>query len=339
MPKVLEVSHLNKVFHSKKESFQAVKDVSLTIDEGEILSIIGPNGAGKTTLLSMLGGYLLPSSGSILVKGVDVLADPHQGLIGVSFGGDLGFYDKVSAQDNLSFFADLTDIPSKERKKEVDRVLAIVKLTDQRNKTVEHFSKGMKQRLHIARALLGQPALLLLDEPTNGIDVEISQEIHQTIRDLASQEGLAVLLTSHMMGEVESLAKRIILLGRGEIQYQGTVADIVKLSGVEHIDRPATLEESYLALAPRLRWAYGSLFTFIWLSFKSLYEKLLFFLAAHYQHPDFLLLAVYCSLCLWDVCWPRFMAEKWCFWPVDLGNYSHRIDRLPTSLRHFTLFN
>ncbi|KAA9300092.1 ABC transporter ATP-binding protein [Aerococcus tenax] len=253
MAKVLEVSHLNKLFHNKKESFLAVKDVSLTIDEGEILSIIGPNGAGKTTLLSMLGGYLLPSSGSVLVNGVDVLANPHHGLIGVSFGGDLGFYDKVSAQDNLSFFADLANIPTRDRQSEVDRVLDIVKLTDQKNKTVEHYSKGMKQRLHIARALLGKPALLLLDEPTNGIDVEISQDIHQTIRNLASQEGLAVLLTSHMMGEVESLAKRIILLGRGEIQYQGSVKDIVKLSGVEHIDRPATLEESYLALAPRLR--------------------------------------------------------------------------------------
>ncbi len=282
MAKVLEVSHLNKLFHNKKESFLAVKDVSLTIDEGEILSIIGPNGAGKTTLLSMLGGYLLPSSGSVLVNGVDVLANPHHGLIGVSFGGDLGFYDKVSAQDNLSFFADLANIPTRDRQSEVDRVLDIVKLTDQKNKTVEHYSKGMKQRLHIARALLGKPALLLLDEPTNGIDVEISQDIHQTIRNLASQEGLAVLLTSHMMGEVESLAKRIILLGRGEIQYQGSVKDIVKLSGVEHIDRPATLEESYLALAPRLRWWHGSLFTPVWFSLKSLYEKFLFLLAAYY---------------------------------------------------------
>ncbi len=282
MAKVLEVSHLNKLFHNKKESFLAVKDVSLTIDEGEILSIIGPNGAGKTTLLSMLGGYLLPSSGSVLVNGVDVLANPHHGLIGVSFGGDLGFYDKVSAQDNLSFFADLANIPTRDRQSEVDRVLDIVKLTDQKNKTVEHYSKGMKQRLHIARALLGKPALLLLDEPTNGIDVEISQDIHQTIRNLASQEGLAVLLTSHMMGEVESLAKRIILLSRGEIQYQGSVKDIVKLSGVEHIDRPATLEESYLALAPRLRWWHGSLFTPVWFSLKSLYEKFLFLLAAYY---------------------------------------------------------
>ncbi len=110
----------------------------------------------------------------------------------------------------------------------------------------------MKQRMHIARALLGNPQLLLLDEPTDGLDVEIATNIRNVVKNLA-QSGISILLTSHMMSEVEALSDQIVLLGAGKIHAKGTVEDIVEMSKVKRIDRPATLEESYLALAPQLR--------------------------------------------------------------------------------------
>ncbi|WP_436969834.1 ATP-binding cassette domain-containing protein [Lactobacillus helveticus] len=120
------------------------------------------------------------------------------------------------------------------------------------NNKVQFFSKGMKQRMHIARALLGDPKLILLDEPTDGLDVEIATNIRKVIKDLA-QTNTSILLTSHMMSEVEALSNQIILLGAGKIYAKGTVEEIIEMSNVKRIDRPATLEESYLALAPKLR--------------------------------------------------------------------------------------
>ncbi|MDO4680604.1 MAG: ABC transporter ATP-binding protein [Aerococcus sp.] len=248
------VTHLRKTFKTGDESFTAVKDVSLTIAPGEILALLGPNGAGKTTTVQIIAGLLTPDSGEIYLG--DILLTPktrREHLIGLVLGGELGFYGNATAQDNLQFFARLNNLRGPKRQREVDRVLSLVDLTSVKDKKVREFSRGMRQRLHIARALLGQPELLLLDEPTTGLDVEISTAIRQLIRRLADEEGLPILLTSHLMGEVEALADDIILLGGGEIFHEGDVKSIVELSQVKHIDRPATLEESYLALAPQLR--------------------------------------------------------------------------------------
>jgi len=252
MENVLEVQHLSKTFVTHKDSFHAVTDVSFGIRPGEIVSLLGPNGAGKTTIVSMVGGYLLPTSGTVLINGIDRYKTREKPKVGVVLGGDLGFYGRASAQANLLFFADLARIPRREQRQEVQRVLQVVDLANVAGKKVQFFSKGMRQRLHIARALLGNPPLLLLDEPTSGLDVEIANELHQTIRQLADG-GVAVLLTSHTMSEIEMLADRVLLFGAGKIFTTGTIAEIVAQSKVHHIDRAATLEESYLALAPMLR--------------------------------------------------------------------------------------
>ena len=201
---------------------------------------MGPNGAGKTTIVSIVGGYLLPTSGSVIVGGQNIIKTRLRDNIG------------VSAKQNLSYFADLAKIPYRKQKAEIERVLDLVSLSNDMNKKVQFFSKGMKQRMHIARALLGNPKLLLLDEPTDGLDVEIATNIRNVVKNLA-QNDISILLTSHMMSEVEALAYQIVLLGAGKVHAKGTVQDIVKLSKVKRIDRPATLEESYLALAPQLR--------------------------------------------------------------------------------------
>lgn len=252
MTDYLAIKNLRKVYNDNGKEFIALDDVSFDIKEGEIVALLGPNGAGKTTIVSIIGGYLLPTSGQVIINGEDVIKTRSRDNIGVSFGGDLGFYGRATAKQNMCFFADLAKIPHRKQKAEIERVLDIVNLKDDMNKKVQFFSKGMKQRMHIARALLGNPQLLLLDEPTDGLDVEIATNIRNVVKNLA-QSGISILLTSHMMSEVEALSDQIVLLGAGKIHAKGTVEDIVEMSKVKRIDRPATLEESYLALAPQLR--------------------------------------------------------------------------------------
>lgn len=252
MTDYLAIKNLRKVYNDNGKEFIALDDVSFDIKEGEIVALLGPNGAGKTTIVSIIGGYLLPTSGQVIINGEDVIKTRSRDNIGVSFGGDLGFYGRATAKQNMSFFADLAKIPHRKQKAEIERVLDIVNLKDDMNKKVQFFSQGMKQRMYIARALLGNPQLLLLDEPTDGLDVEIATNIRNVVKNLA-QSGISILLTSHMMSEVEALSDQIVLLGAGKIHAKGTVEDIVEMSKVKRIDRPATLEESYLALAPQLR--------------------------------------------------------------------------------------
>lgn len=244
--KTLHVENISKIY-GKKDKFAAVNNVSFDINPGEIVSLIGPNGAGKTTIVSMIGGYIEKTSGKILVN--EKLKN-YKNDIGVSFGGDLGFYGNVSAYDNLNFYADLANVPYKERKKEVHRVLEIVSLGDVKNKKVKYFSKGMNQRLHIAKSLLNSPSLLLLDEPTNGLDVEVAKEIRDTIKKLTIEENVSILLTSHIMGEIEILSDRIILIGGGNIKFEGSLMDIINYSG---LPAGTSLEDAYLSIAPSLR--------------------------------------------------------------------------------------
>lgn len=251
---MLKVSNLTREFTSKTEKFVAVKDVSFQVEKGQIVALLGPNGAGKTTTVKMIAGYLSPTSGNVFIDGVDtgVVTNLLQDKVATVFGGELGFYARSTAFDNLKFFAILFKIPRNERSKRIEKALKAVKLFDVSNKKVGAFSRGMRQRLHIARALLKDTDIILLDEPTSGLDVEIAHEIRELIRTLANN-GKTILLTSHTMSEIESLADRVLLIGAGKIVHDGTIASIVALSGVTKVNRPATLEESYLALADELR--------------------------------------------------------------------------------------
>lgn len=251
---ILEAVHLRRTFGTAKQPFVAVDDISFAVERGQVLALLGPNGAGKTTTVQMIGGYLSPTAGSVLLDGTDIalLGKAGRKKIGVVLGGELGFYGRATAWDNLQFFANLADVPYRRQKAEVARVLAAVELTKVADKKVGEFSRGMRQRLHIARALLGEPEVLLLDEPTTGLDVEIAHELRGLVRRLADG-GAAVLLTSHTMSEIEALADQVLLIGAGRVFHEGTIESVLALSKVTHIDRPATLEESYLALAPQLR--------------------------------------------------------------------------------------
>jgi ABC-type multidrug transport system, ATPase component len=228
---VLEAEHLARTFDRGR--FQAVADVSLRVGAGQVHALLGPNGAGKTTTVRMCATLLLPTSGSVRVDGVDAVAHPRRARrrLGLVLGGDLGFYPRASARQNLLFFADLQGVARGDRASAVDGALERVGLSDAADRRASALSRGMRQRLHLARALLGRPRLLLLDEPTNGLDPDISLQVRQTVAEVAAS-GVGVLLTSHTMPEIEELADTISVIGAGRIEVRGTVADVARHAGV-----------------------------------------------------------------------------------------------------------
>ena len=228
---VLEAEHLARTFDRGR--FQAVADVSLRVRAGQVHALLGPNGAGKTTTVRMCATLLLPTSGSVRVDGVDAVAHPRRARrrLGLVLGGDLGFYPRASARQNLLFFADLQGVARGDRASAVDGALEQVGLSDAADRRASALSRGMRQRLHLARALLGRPRLLLLDEPSNGLDPDISLQVRQTVAEIAAS-GVGVLLTSHTMPEIEELADTISVIGAGRIEVRGTVADVARHAGV-----------------------------------------------------------------------------------------------------------
>ena len=233
MSLVLDAAQLSRVFGKGENAFTAVDRVSLRVSSGEIHALLGPNGAGKTTTVQMCSTLLTPTGGILTVNGVDAIAHPQRARrhVGLALGGENGFYPRASARDNLLFFADVAGVSGRARRHEVEHALARVELTDAATRPVQEFSRGMKQRLHIARALLGSPALLLLDEPTNGLDPDIALTVRTLIRPLA-EDGAAILLTSHLLGEIEDLAHTITVLGAGSVAVSGSLEDIAAHAGI-----------------------------------------------------------------------------------------------------------
>jgi ABC-2 type transport system ATP-binding protein len=223
--KAIVAEHLCKVFEVTKGTIRrtkskvvAVKDISFDVDYGELFGVVGPNGAGKTTTIKMLTTMLIPTSGNATVLGWDLEKDVTKirEKIGIVLGGERGLYTRVNAIDNLRYFADLYGVPSNIRDKRVKELLEFMGLSKRAKDRVETFSKGMKQRLHLARGLINDPELIFLDEPTVGLDPEIARETRNMIKDLVGK-GKTILLTTHYMFEADELCKRVAVIRNGEI--------------------------------------------------------------------------------------------------------------------------
>ena len=234
--KAIVAEHLCKVFNVNKGFLRrtksqvvAVKDVSFEVDYGELFGVVGPNGAGKTTTIKMLTTMLLPTSGRAIVLGHDCQKDVTKvrERIGIVLGGERGLYTRVSAVDNLNYFADLYGVPKNIRDKRVKELLDFMGLSDRAHNRVETFSKGMKQRLHLARGLINDPDIIFLDEPTVGLDPEISIETRHMIKELV-EKGKTILLTTHYMFEADELCKRIAVIRNGEIVALDTPSGLKK---------------------------------------------------------------------------------------------------------------
>ncbi|MGI6471494.1 MAG: ABC transporter ATP-binding protein [Candidatus Methanomethylophilaceae archaeon] len=242
MSDIIEVRDLTRKFSVRRSPDKiAVDGISFDVKEGEIFGLLGPNGAGKTTTIKMLSTLLYPSSGSAKVLGYDITDERTvmdlRRRINVVSGGERGLYYRLTARQNLKFFSDLYGIPKNERDIRCDELLELVGLTRASDIRVEDFSRGMKQRLHIARALVNDPEVLYLDEPTIGLDPEISRSIRDMIRKL-SDSGKTIILTTHYMYEAEELCDRMVILSQGKVVGRGTVGkikDMVSDTSVVHI--------------------------------------------------------------------------------------------------------
>jgi ABC-2 type transport system ATP-binding protein len=234
--KAIVAEHLCKVFNINKGTVRrtktrvvAVKDVSFEVNYGELFGLVGPNGAGKTTTIKMLTTMLIPTSGEATVLGYQVEKDVTKirEKIGIVLGGERGLYTRVSAIDNLRYFADLYGVPVKVRDKRIKELLQFMGLWDRAKDRVETYSKGMKQRLHLARGLINDPELVFMDEPTIGLDPEIARETRAMIKQLVDK-GKTILLTTHYMFEADELCKRVAIIRNGEIVALDTPSGLKK---------------------------------------------------------------------------------------------------------------
>jgi ABC-2 type transport system ATP-binding protein len=231
---VIEARELRRVYKTttgvvrrKPLEVEAVRGVSFTVERGELFGLLGPNGAGKTTTIKMLITLLLPTSGEARVLGLDVVQDAREvrKRIGYVFGGDRGLYERLSAYDNLRYFAELYGVSGKAQRIRIDEVLELVGMKGREQERVEGYSRGMRQRLHIARGILHDPEVVFLDEPTIGVDPVGARDLRQMIADLVAV-GKTVLLTTHYMFEADTLCDRIAVIAKGQIVGAGTPAEL-----------------------------------------------------------------------------------------------------------------
>jgi len=221
----IEVRDLRRIYKTtigvvrrKIKEVVAVDGITFDVNRGELFGLLGPNGAGKTTTIKMLTTLLIPTGGTAKILGYDVVdqANAIRARIGFIFGGERGLYWRLSGIDNLRYFASLYHVDPAVTKKRIPQLLELVGLSDRGEEKVEGYSRGMKQRLHIARTLLHDPEILFLDEPTMGLDPVGGREIRQVIRNLQSEKK-TILLTTHYMFEADALCERIAVIDRGRI--------------------------------------------------------------------------------------------------------------------------
>jgi len=223
---VIVFESVHKVFRQRGFFFlrkpgaetHALKGVSLTVSEGEVLGLLGPNGSGKSTTLKLISTMLLPDRGEVLVQGCDTRRHGQEvrRRVGFAVGSERSFFPRLTVQENLEFFAALENVRRRDVSGRVESVLSAVSLNDVAGKQVMKLSSGMYQRLGMARAMIKNPAILLLDEPTRSLDAAAADELWSLIRDL-SFTGTTVLMATHNFEEATAVCDRVALLKQGEL--------------------------------------------------------------------------------------------------------------------------
>lgn len=221
---------------------RAVSGLNLSVRYGEIFGFLGPNGAGKTTTMRMIAALLRPTSGSIHVAGINVLADPLAAKRAVGFVPESPFlYEKLTGREFLSFSGSLFDVAG--AGPQVERLLRLFDLTDRGDDLIESYSRGMRQKIGLAGVLLHEPAVLLLDEPTNALDPRSARTVKDLLTALRAQ-GRAVLLSTHVLEIAEHLCDRVAIVDKGRLVAAGTLAELRQRTG----DGAANLEDLFLTL-------------------------------------------------------------------------------------------
>jgi len=228
---MIEAKNLTKMFND----FVAVDSISFDVKKGEIFGLLGPNGAGKSTTLRMLSTLAAPTKGTATIGGYDIVKQDTEvrKLIGI-VSEKMIMYNRLTARENLVFFGSLFDIPKDALNKRIDELLELVQLTKWKNAQVGTFSTGMRQKMNVIRALLNMPQVLFLDEPTLGLDPQSSVEIREFIKTLNRENGITVIVTTHMMVDADLMCDRIAIVDHGKIVALDTSTNLKKsISGAD----------------------------------------------------------------------------------------------------------
>ncbi|WP_295219319.1 ABC transporter ATP-binding protein [Ruminococcus sp.] len=218
---MVEIQNLTKYYGNKA----ALKGISFTIKENEVLGFLGPNGAGKSTTLNIMAGVIPSTSGTVRIQGYDIAQQPVKAKRCIGFLPEIPpVYPDMKVKEYLYFAAGLKGIPAAKRKGEVERVMERLKITDVQKRLIRNLSKGYKQRVGFAQALLGDPPVLILDEPTVGLDPTQLMEVRNLILDLKHNH--AIILSSHILGEISAVCDRIIIINHGEIKADDTIENL-----------------------------------------------------------------------------------------------------------------
>ena len=220
--KILSVKNLNKSFGN----FKAVNNINLDVNKGDIYGFLGPNGAGKSTTLRMVLGLIKPNSGEILINGQNISGSNRNFLS--SIGALIekpDFYKNLSAYDNLKILFKMSRLKDTNR---ISEVLKEVDLWDKKNKKVGGFSQGMKQRLGIAQTLMHQPSLIILDEPSNGLDPQGQSDMRSLILKINQDMGITVIISSHILSEIEKISNRMVVINNGKKIVEGNVQELMQ---------------------------------------------------------------------------------------------------------------
>ena len=223
---MIEIKNLTKRYGQ----IRAVDDISLTIKKGEILGFLGPNGAGKSTTMNILTGYISATSGSVSVGGYDIMDSPREAkrLIGYLPEQPPLYYD-MTVNEYLRFICDLKSVPLKQRRRQLDEILYLVKIGDMRDRLIKNLSKGYKQRVGVAQALVGNPQVLVLDEPTVGLDPKQIIEIRKLIGALRHEH--TIILSTHILQEVNAVCSTVAVINKGKLAASGSVSDFTAAEG------------------------------------------------------------------------------------------------------------
>ena len=205
----------------------AVDHLNFTVEKGQILGFLGPNGAGKSTTMNMLTGYISATEGTILVNGYDMLEEPEFAKRSIGYLPEQPpVYPDMTVTEYLQFVTELKKVPRKERENEVNRVIEVTQLDAMRGRLIQHLSKGYRQRVGIAQALIGNPEVIILDEPTVGLDPKQIIEIRELMKSLAKEH--TVLLSSHIMQEISAVCDHIMIISHGKLVLSGTPEELQK---------------------------------------------------------------------------------------------------------------
>jgi len=215
----------------------AVEPLTFSIRKGEVLGLIGENGAGKTTTMRMMATILKPSTGEIRINGYCVQKEAMavRTQIGILFGGDVGMYNRLTARENIAYFGTLYGLAGMELNKRIDTLADMLEMGAFIDRRVGPFSRGMKQKVAIARTLVHDPQVILLDEPTTGLDVSAAVIFRQLITTMR-EVGKTILFSSHNMGEIEKLCDRVAIMHKGKLLFHGTIPVLRAKSGIHDLD-------------------------------------------------------------------------------------------------------